>query len=97
MSQGALDLGDHDHLDLVPDLADDLGQVVEQVGRGELVDARPQRRVAEVHLPADLDQPGARGLLLFKRDRVLEVAEQDVHLRRDVGRPSRPFSGSRSP
>ena len=81
----ALDLGDHDHLELVADLADELRDVVEEVGRGELVDARPQRGVAEVHLPAHLDQPRARGLLLFQRHGVLEVAEQDVDLGRDVG------------
>ena len=83
---GTLDLGDHDHLELVPDLSHELGDVVEEVGRGELVDTRPQRGFAEVHLTPDLDQPGARGLLLFQRDGVLEVAEQDVHLRREVRR-----------
>ena len=77
---GTLDLGDHDHLELVPDLSHELGDVVEEVGRGELVDTRPQRGFAEVHLTPDLDQTGARGLLLFERDGVLEVAEQDVHL-----------------
>ena len=49
---GTLDLGDHDHLELVPDLSHELGDVVEEVGRGELVDTRPQRGFAKVHLTA---------------------------------------------
>ena len=81
-----LDLGHHHDLDLVADLLDDLRYVVQEVGRGELVDARPQRRVAELHLPADPEQPSARGLLLVERHGVLEVAEQDVDLRGQIGR-----------
>ena len=85
MSHGALDLRDHDHVELVADLGDERRQVVEHPGRLERVDARPQLRVAEVDLPADPDQALARGLLAVDRDGVLEVAEQDVGLRRDVG------------
>ena len=80
-----LDLGDHDDLEAVADLAHELGDVVEHPRRLERVDARPQRRRAEVHLAPDPDEPLARGLLAVDRDRVLEVAEQDVGLRRDVG------------
>jgi hypothetical protein len=83
---GALDLGDHDHVELVADLADDLGQVVEDPGRLERVHAGPELGLAEVHLAADADQALARGLLALDRDRVLEVAEQDVDLRGQVGR-----------
>jgi hypothetical protein len=36
--------------------------------------------------PPDADQPLTRGLLAVDRDRVLEVAEQDVGLGGDVGR-----------
>ena len=81
----ALDLRDHDDVELVADLGDQFGQVVEHPRGGELVDPRPQLRVAEVHLAADLDQAGARGELAVDRDRVLEVAEQDVDGGRDVG------------
>ena len=81
----ALDLGDHDHVELVADLGDELGEVVEHPGAVEAVDARPELRVAEVDLLADLDQPLARGDLAVGRDRVLEVAEQDVGLLRHVG------------
>ena len=81
----SLDLRDHDDLELVADLGHELGQVVEHIGRGELVHARPQRCVAQVHLLAHPDQAGARGLLAVERHGVLEVAEQDVDLGRDVG------------
>ena len=63
-----------------------LRQVVEHPRGLERVDARPQLRVAEVDLAADLDQALARGLLAVDRHGVLEVAEQDVDLGRDVGR-----------
>ena len=82
---GALDLGDHHDVELVADLGDQRGQVVEHPGRLEAVDPRPQLGLAELHLPADADQAVARGLLAVDRHRVLEVAEQDVHGRRDVG------------
>ena len=81
-----LDLGHHHDLEPVADLAHDLGQVVEHPGALERVDARPQRGVAEVHLAADADQPLARGHLAVHRHGVLEVPEQDVDLRRDLGR-----------
>ena len=47
---GALDLGDHDHVELVADLGHELGEVVEHPGALERVDPGPQRRVAEVGL-----------------------------------------------
>jgi hypothetical protein len=80
-----LDLGDHDHIELVADLGDHLGQVVEHPRRLERVDPGPQLRLAELHLAADGDQPLPRGLLAVHRHGVLEVAEQDVGLGRDVG------------
>ena len=83
---GALDLRDHHDLELVADLADHLREVVEHPRRLERVHARPQRRLAEVHLAPDADQALARGLLAVDRHGVLEVAEQDVGLGGDVGR-----------
>src|SRR3954451_24979569 len=53
--------------------------------RLDRVDAPPQRGVAEVHLAADADEPLARGYLAIDRDGVLEVAEEDVAARREVG------------
>ncbi len=41
---------------------------------------------AEIHFAArHLDQPGAGGELVFDWHRVLQVAQQDVHLGRDIG------------
>ena len=87
----SLDLGDHDHVELVADLGDELREVVQHPRAVEAVHARPELGVAEVDLLADPDQALAGGLLAVGRDRVLEVAEQDVgllghvrHLRRHL-------------
>ena len=82
---GTLDLGDHHHVELVTDLAHQRGDVVEHPGRLQAVDARPQLRVPELHVLADPDEALAGGLLAVDRHGVLEVAEQDVDRRRDVG------------
>ena len=82
---GALDLRDHDHVELVADLGDQGGQVVEDPGALERVDPGPELGVAEVDLVGDLDQALAGGDLVVDRDGVLEVAEQDVGLLRHVG------------
>ena len=44
----ALDLRQHDDVELLADCGDDLGDVVEHPGRVERVDARPQSGFAEV-------------------------------------------------
>ena len=75
-----LDLRDHHDVEPVADLADELREVVEHPRRLERVHARPQRGLAELDRLPDLDQAGAGGLLAVDRDRVLEVAEQDVGL-----------------
>jgi hypothetical protein len=83
---GALDLRHHDHLELVADLADELREVVEHPGDSSEL-TRVQRAVSPRSISRpDPDQPLAGRLLAVDRDRVLEVAEQDVHLRRQVGR-----------
>src|SRR6185312_2829557 len=82
---GALDLGDHHDVEFVPDLAHERGQVIEHPRRLEAVDPRPELGLAELHLLADADQAIASGLLAIDRYRVLQVSEQDVHGRRDVG------------
>jgi hypothetical protein len=81
----ALDLRNHDHVEPVADLAHQRDEVVEHPWRVERVHPRPQRRAAEVDLPADPHQSGARGLLAVGRHRVIEVAEQDVGRGRDAG------------
>ena len=53
---GALDLGDHDHVELVADLGDERGQVVEDPGALERVDPGPERGLPEVGLLRRLDQ-----------------------------------------
>ena len=81
----ALDLGDHDHLEAVADLGHQRRDVVERPRRLERVDAGPQRRAAEVHLLAHAHEAGPRRLLVLDRDGVLEVAEEDIGLRGQVG------------
>ena len=91
---GALDLGDHDHVEPLADLGDRGGEVVERPRRVERVDPGPQLRVVVVPRLADLDQAGARRLLVARRDAVLEVGRAG---RRRSGRssePWRPSSGS---
>ena len=80
-----LDLGDHDDVEPVAGFEHGGGQVVETPRRVEAVDARPELRVAEVDLRGDLDETGARGVLLIGRHTVFEVGEQDVDRRCDVG------------
>jgi hypothetical protein len=82
---GALDLGHHDHVQLVPDLRDQLGDVIEHPGALQAVHARPERGLAEVGVTGRVDQPSARGLLAIDGHGVLEVAEQDVGLGGDLG------------
>src|SRR5437762_1010656 len=79
-----LDLGDHDDLEPIADLADQPHHVVEEPRAVEAVDARPERRVAEVDLAADADEALACVDLAIGGNRVLEIAEEDVGLRRDV-------------
>ena len=85
MSSGALDLRDHDHVELVADLGDQGDDVVEAPRRVEAVDSRPQLRVAHVDRSATSTRPDAGGLLVGHRDGVFEVAEQDVDGRDDLG------------
>ena len=82
---GPFDLRDHHHVELVADLGHQRGDVVEHPRRLEAVDPRPQLRLAEVDVTTDAQQPLARCLLAIDRHGILEVAEQDVHRRRDVG------------
>ncbi len=77
---GALDLGQHDDVELVADRGDNVGNVVERPGRVERVDARPQPGGAELGRLGHGDEAFARGLLGVGRDRVLEIAEHHVDL-----------------
>ena len=81
---GSLDLGDHDHVELVADLGDGGDEVVEHPRRVERVDAGPELGVGVVPRLADLDEAGAGVVLLGRRDGVLEVGQQHVDGRRDV-------------
>ena len=82
-------------------LADQRLQVVEHPRRVQAVHAGPQLGLAEVDLLRDLHQAVAGVLLLVHRDRVLEVAQQDVdggvvdlahRVLRTPGRPEDSFS-----
>jgi hypothetical protein len=76
-----LDLGHHDHLELVADLGHESQEVIERPGALERVDAGPERGIPEVGRLGDLDQALASRLLSVGGDRVLQFAEQDVRLR----------------
>jgi hypothetical protein len=82
---GAFDLGHHDHLQHVPDLSHQLGEVVQDPGALQGVDPSPERRAAQIGLLGDLDQPLPGSLFFVRGDGVLQVSEQDVgaprHLR----------------
>src|SRR5688572_4115998 len=79
-----LDLGQHDDVELVTRRGDDLAHVVEHPGAVQAVDARPKPGRAEVGLARHGDEPGTRRFLLIRGDGVLEIAEHDVDLSRDV-------------
>ena len=81
MSHGPLDLRQHQHGDPLARLADEPHDVVERPRRVERVDARPQRRSAQLALARDPHELGARGLLALRRDAVLEVAGEHVRPR----------------
>ena len=85
---GPLDLRQHDDVELVADLGDDLDEVVERPGAVQRVDARPQPGAAEIVRLGERDEAAPRRDLGVGRDRVLEVAQQHVDLRdqlRDLG------------
>ncbi len=82
---GALDLGDHDDVELVADLGDQGGEVVERPRGVERVHTGPELCGAHVDGLADLDEPGACCLFVGGGHAVFEVAEEDVDLRCDVG------------
>ncbi len=78
---GALDLGQHDDVELAADGGDDLDHVVERPGRVERVDAGPQTGRAEVVRLGHRDEARARRLFGIGRDGVFEIAEHDIDLR----------------
>ena len=81
----SLHLRDHDHVELVADLGDRGGEVVEAPWRVERVHAGPQLRLADLPGLAHLDEAGAGRLLVGGGHSVLEVGEQHVDGRCDVG------------
>ena len=64
MSSGALDLGDHDDVDLVANLGHDFGEVIEGPGGVKRVDPGPELGVAHIDGLADLDEASAGGFLV---------------------------------
>jgi hypothetical protein len=80
-----LDLGDHQHIDLVAGIAHDLLEVVENPRTVQAVHPHPQGGVAEVVAGGHLDEPGPRSGLVLDGDRVLEIAAQHVALLDEFG------------
>ena len=83
---GALDLRDHDHVELVADLGD-AASVMSSRTHGlssELTRVQSAVSPRSISLPT-LTRPSRAASLLSTGDRVLEVAEHDVRLRGDVG------------
>ena len=79
---GALHLGDDDHVQLLAHGGDDLGDVVQMPGGVEAVDPGPQAHPGggEVVGPGHLDEAGPGGGLGLRRDGVLQIADDHVHL-----------------
>ncbi len=80
----SVDLGDHDDVELVADLGHETDEVIEAPRAVEAVHARPELRVAEGRLLRDPHEALAGVDLLVALDGVLEVAEDDVDLLRDI-------------
>ena len=78
---GPLDLRNHHDVELVADLGDDAGEVVEQPRRIQRVDAHPEAGRAEIDGLRHRDEALARRFLGLDRNRILEIAEHDVDLR----------------
>ena len=74
------DLRDHEHVELVAGVANDLVQVVQEPRAVEAVHANPQRRVTEVDAVGCLDESSSRRFLRLHGNCILEVAAQHVHL-----------------
>ena len=82
----AFDLGDHHHVEFVTNLAHEPGHVVDEPGRIERVDAGPKSGRAEVVGLRHRDQTVSGRLFRVDRNRVLEIAEDDVDLADKLGR-----------
>ena len=76
----SIDFGQHDHVELIADRRDDLGDVVERPRRVERVDAGPQSGRTEFGRPRHSDESVTRRLLGIDRNSVFEVAQHDVNL-----------------
>ena len=77
---GALDLRQHDDVELLADRGDDLANVVERPGRIERVDARPQSGCAEIASLRHGDEAISCGHLGVGRNGILQIAEHHVDL-----------------
>ena len=81
-----LDLGNHDHIELVADMSNDLFEVVEYPRAVQGVDTHPHRGVTEVVFRQQVDETGTRRVLGFDGNGVLEVAAHHVTLPRGFRR-----------
>ena len=83
---GAFDLGNHHHVELVADGADDFGDIVQNPRTVECVDPRPQAGFAHVQASGHVDEAAARRILRIGGNRVLQIAEQHVHPADEIGK-----------
>ena len=83
---GPLDLGDHDHVELVADMLDDLAEVVEYPRAVQRIDAHPHAGIGEIVVCQHFDEAGTRRLLGVDRNGVLEVAAHYIALAGSLGR-----------
>ena len=80
------DLGNHDHVELVADVLDDLLEVIKHPGRVQRVDPHPYSGVTEIMTGQQLDEARARRILGIDWNGVLEVAAHHIALPRGFGR-----------
>jgi len=67
---GAFYFRDHDHIELVAYLADDLGDIIQKPGTVKGVDPGPQSGVAEVHTLCHLNETSPGRLFCLHGDSV---------------------------
>jgi hypothetical protein len=83
---GSLDLGHHDHVQLVTDLADQLGDVVEVPGGVQRIDPAPEphAHACEIDRAPQLDRTGPSCILGVGGDGVFQVRQDHVDRLRDL-------------
>ena len=81
---GALNFGNHDHVELVADRRNESKQVIKNPRRIKAVDSSPQLGVTKLGGLGNRDEPVARGFFAVGGDCVFEVSKKHVDLLGDV-------------